>query len=71
MELESRRIVHTAVTLNPTDEWTAQQLREATPWENRPKYLIRDNDNKFGTKLSAVAKSAGIEELKPLTRLRR
>jgi hypothetical protein len=24
MELESRRIVHTAVTLNPTDEWTAQ-----------------------------------------------
>jgi transposase InsO family protein len=64
MELESRRIVHTAVTLNPTDEWTAQQLREATPWENWPKYLIRDNDNKFGTKLSAVAKSSGIEELK-------
>ena len=60
MALESRRIVHTTVTLNPTDEWTAQQFREATLWDNRPKYLIRDNDNKF----SAVAKSSGIEELK-------
>jgi transposase InsO family protein len=64
MELKSRRIVHTAITLSPTDEWTAQQLREATPWDNRPKYLIRDNDNKFGKKFSAVAKSSGIEELK-------
>jgi transposase InsO family protein len=64
MELESRRIIHTAVTLNPTDEWTAQQLREATPWDNRPKYLIRDNDNKFGKRFSATAKSPSIEELK-------
>lgn len=64
MELESRRIVHTAVTLNPTDEWTAQQLREATPWNNQPKYLIRDNDNKFGKKFLGVAKSSGIKELK-------
>jgi transposase InsO family protein len=64
MELESRRIVHTAVTLKPTDEWTAQQLREATPWDNRPKYLIRDNDNKFSKKFSAVAISSGIKELK-------
>ena len=32
MELKTRRIVHTGVTKFPTDEWTAQQLREATPW---------------------------------------
>jgi hypothetical protein len=32
MELKTRRIVHTGVTKYPTDEWTAQQLREATPW---------------------------------------
>jgi len=31
MELKTRRIVHSAVTASPTDEWTAQQLREATP----------------------------------------
>ena len=30
MELKTRKIVHTAVTLNPTDEWTAQHLKEAT-----------------------------------------
>jgi hypothetical protein len=31
IELGSRRIVHFGVTRNPTDEWTAQQLREAIP----------------------------------------
>lgn len=37
VEHESRKVVHTAVTTNPTDERTAQQVREATPWGNRPK----------------------------------
>ncbi len=32
MELKTRRIVHSAVTHSPTGEWTAQQLRKATPW---------------------------------------
>ena len=30
MELETRQIVHTSATKFPTDEWAAQQLREAT-----------------------------------------
>lgn len=30
-ELGSRRIIHVNVTQSPTDEWVAQQLREATP----------------------------------------
>ena len=37
MELKTRRIVHSAATTSPTDEWTAQQLREATPWGQSPK----------------------------------
>ena len=37
IELHTRRMVHTAVTRSPTDAWTAQQLREATPWAIRPK----------------------------------
>jgi putative transposase len=49
VELSSRKIIHIGVTRHPTDEWTAQQLREATPFEQRPKYLIRDNDAKFST----------------------
>ncbi len=62
MELKTRRIVHTGVTKYPTDEWTAQQLREATPWGKGPKYLIRDRDKKYARHFSAVAGS--IKELK-------
>jgi putative transposase len=64
MELKTRRIVHTGVTRFPTDEWTAQQLRESTPWGNSPKYLIRDRDSKYARHFSAVAVSSGIKELK-------
>jgi putative transposase len=54
MELHTRRIVHAAVTRSPTDEWVAQQLREATPWGEGPKYLIRDRDSKYGKQFAAV-----------------
>jgi putative transposase len=64
MELKTRRIVHTGVTKYPTDEWTAQQLREATPWGRGPKYLIRDRDKKYATCFSAVAMGSGIKEVK-------
>jgi transposase InsO family protein len=54
-ELGSRRIVHVGVTRSPGDEWVAQQLREATPYGQGPKYLIRDNDAKYGPHFDAVA----------------
>ena len=62
MELHTRRIVHAAVTSFPTDEWVAQQLREATPWGEGPKFVIRDRDSKYGEQFAAVA--SGIEILK-------
>jgi transposase InsO family protein len=61
MELKKRRIIHMAVTDSPTDEWTTQQLREATPCGEHPKYLIRDRDKKFGSRFSALATHSGIE----------
>ncbi len=64
MEHASRRIVHVAVTAHPSDAWVAQQLREATPWGEGPKYLIRDNDSKFGQQFSAVAAGTGIKEIR-------
>jgi transposase InsO family protein len=64
IELHTRRILHTAVTLAPTDAWTAQQLREVTPWGKGPKYLLHDRDSKYGRKFAAVAASSGIKELK-------
>ncbi len=62
-ELGSRRIVHVAVTRTPTDQWTAQQLREATPFGESPRYLIHDHDAKYGSHFAAVAVSRGIEVL--------
>lgn len=64
IELGSRRVVHFGVTRHPTDFWVAQQLREATPCEQAPRFLIRDNDSKFGTGFSVVAKSTQIEVLR-------
>ncbi len=61
IELGSRRVVHFGVTRHPTEAWAAQQLREATPYGERPKYLIRDNDAKFGMSLDEGAKGTGIE----------
>ena len=64
IELGSRRIVHFGVTRNPTDQWTAQQLREATPFAEGPRFLIHDNDNKYGNSFAQVADGTGIEVLR-------
>ncbi len=63
-ELGSRRIVHVGVTRSPTDAWVAQQLREATPFGTAPRFLIRDNDAKYGAQFTAVAVGTGIEVLR-------
>ena len=57
----SREILHVNVTRAPTDAWVAQQLREATPYEQAPRFLIRDNDGKFGGLFRAAADDAGID----------
>jgi transposase InsO family protein len=61
---QTRRIVHAAVTTSPSDEWAAQQIREATPWGNGPQYLIFDNDDKFGKKFKGIVRNTGIVPLK-------
>ena len=63
-ELGSRRIVHVGVTRSPTDAWVAQQLRGATLFGESPRYLIRDNDAKYGAHFTAVALGSGIEVLR-------
>jgi putative transposase len=64
IELHSRKVIHVGVTRSPTDAWTAQQLREATAYGVGPKYLIRDNDGKFGVGFARVAQTSNMEILK-------
>jgi putative transposase len=61
VELKSRRVIHVGVTRSPSDPWVTQQLREATPYGQAPKYLIRDNDGKFGSSFARVAATSGIK----------
>ena len=64
IELQSRKVIHVNVTRSPHDPWVAQQLREATPYGQRPKYLLRDNDSKFGQSFARVAATSGIKVLR-------
>ncbi|CAG0951894.1 hypothetical protein ANRL4_00126 [Anaerolineae bacterium] len=63
VELGSRKVVHVGVTDALTDAWTAQQLREVTPFGEGSKYLIHDRDSKFRTQFVRVAAGANIKVL--------
>jgi len=58
-----RRILHSGVTAHPTAEWTAQQLREAFPWDSAPRFLLRDRDRIFGSGFTQQVEEFGIEEV--------
>jgi len=60
---DRRRIIHFNVTAHPTAEWTTQQLREAFPFDQIPRYLLRDRDGIFGGEFREHVKAMGIEEV--------
>jgi hypothetical protein len=55
-------VKHVAVTTHPTAAWTAQQLREAFPLDEAPRYLIHDCDHAFDS-LERTTKAMGIEDV--------
>ena len=59
VDVNAKRVVHVAVTRAPTQAWTAQQLRNATPFGQGPQFIIRDRDDKFGAVFDRVAAGAG------------
>src|SRR5262249_45583062 len=60
---DRRCILHFGVTAHPTAEWTAQQLREAFPWDSAPRYLLRDRDQIFGKDFVDQVKALGIKQV--------
>jgi len=60
---DRRRVVHFGVTEHPTQEWTMLQMREAFPWDQAPRYLLRDRDAIYGRDFSATTRDMGTEEV--------
>ena len=68
VHMGSRKVVYAAACRNPTQEWTTQQLRNATMDGDAPKILLRDRDDKFGASFDRVAKGVGIRVIKTAVR---
>ena len=61
---DRRRVIHFNVTEHPSAQWTAQQVVEAFPYDEVPKYLLRDNDSIYGQVFQQRVRSLSIEEVK-------
>jgi transposase InsO family protein len=57
-----RRLVWTSATANPTSEWIARQITEAFPWDEAPRYLIRDRDSSYGVIVRKRIRAMGIRD---------
>jgi hypothetical protein len=54
---DSRRVVHFNSTEHPTARWTGQQIANAFPFDEAPKYLLLDNDGIYGEEFTRRVKS--------------
>jgi transposase InsO family protein len=63
--LERRDLVWINVTANPNAEWIARQITEAFPWDEAPRYLIRDRDRIYGAVVTRRLRAMGIRD-KPI-----
>jgi len=62
IRLDRRELVWINVTTNPTAEWIARQITEAFPWDEAPRYLIRDRDRVYGAIVTRRLRAMGIRD---------
>jgi transposase InsO family protein len=62
IRLDRRKLVWINVTASPTAEWIARQIIEAFPWDEAPRYLIRDRDRIYGTIVTRRLRAMGIRD---------
>jgi hypothetical protein len=62
VRLDRRDLVWINVTTNPTADWIARQLTEAFPWDEAPRYLIRDRDRIYGPVATRRLRAMGIRD---------
>src|SRR5713101_7640317 len=65
VRLARRDLIWINVTPNPTAEWIARQITEAFPWNEAPRYLIRDRDRVYGAVVTHRLRAMGIRD-KPI-----
>jgi len=66
VRLDRRELVWISVTTHPTAEWVARQITEAFPWNEAPRYMIRDRDRIYGAVVTRRLRTMGIRD-KPIT----
>ena len=62
LRLDRRDLVWIGVTTNPTAEWVARQITEAFPWDDAPRFMIRDRDRIYGTVVTRRLRAMGIRD---------
>jgi transposase InsO family protein len=62
VRLDRRDLIWINVTANPTAEWVARQITEAFPWDEAPRYLIRDRDRIYGSVVTRRLRAMGIRD---------
>ncbi len=65
VRLDRRGLVWINVTQSPSAEWIARQLTEAFPWNEAPRYLVRDRDRIYGEVAMRRIRAMGIRD-KPI-----
>ncbi len=60
---DRRRVVHFNITEHPTAQWTAQQVVDAFPWDEAPRYLLHDRDRIYGASFRQRVRHMGIAEV--------
>ena len=59
---DRRQIVSISVTDHPTAQWIARQISDAFPWDETPRYLIRDRDAVYGNAVRRRLQAMGIRD---------
>jgi len=62
VRLGRRDLVWINVTAHPTAESVARQITEAFPWNDAPRYMIRDRDSIYGAIVTRRLRSVGIRD---------
>jgi hypothetical protein len=62
LRLDRRSPLWISVTTHAIAEWVARQITEAFPWNEAPRYMIRDRDRIYGAVVTRRLHAMGIRD---------